>query len=144
MIKLVYKDVAVGSKTTFTPTASGYDSVSHIYDLNRDNLTFGNYGTVGELNQTLLDSSQSVLPDDTTDIPLGLWSKQISSDDGRFESPITLTMTANGLFSSQGITLTFDTDNGIYATEVNIKWYNGSTLLHSIDFTPNVAMYFCS
>lgn len=143
MIKIIYKDIAVGSKTAFSPSASEQASVSRLSDLNAD-LEFGSFGTVGELNQFLLDGSQRVLPDDLTGIPIGLWSNQLSGDDGSFATPLTLTMTATGLFSSQGITLTFDPDVGVYATAVNIKWYNGSTLLCDEDFTPDSAVYFCS
>ena len=143
MIKIIYKDIAVGSKTAFSPSASEQASVSRLSDLNAD-LEFGSFGTVGELNQFLLDGSQRFLPDDLTGIPIGLWSNQLSGDDGSFATPLTLTMTASGLFSSQGITLTFDPDVGVYATAVNIKWYNGSTLLCDEDFTPDSAVYFCS
>ena len=142
MIKIIYKDIAVDSKTAFSPSSSESAAVSHISDLNAE-LDYENFGTVGELNQFILDGSQKILPDDITDIPLGLWSNQLSGDAGEFATPITLTMTATGLYSSQGITLTCDPDAGIYATSVNIKWYNSSTLLCDVDFTPDDAMYFC-
>lgn len=142
MIKIIYKDIAVDSKTAFSPSSSETSIVSRLSDLNTE-CDFESFGTVGELNQFILDGSQSILPDNIDDIPLGLWSNQLSGDSGEFATPITLTMTATGLYSSQGITLTFDTDAGIYATSVNIKWYNSSTLLCDMDFTPDNAMYFC-
>lgn len=142
MIKIIYKDIAVGSKTAFAPTASESASVSKPADLNHD-YDFESFGTC-ELNQFLLDGGQSVLHDDLTNVPLGLWSNQLSDDDGAFATPITLTLTASGLYSSQGITLTFDPDIGVFATAVNIKWYNGTTLLYDADFTPDSANYFCS
>lgn len=143
MIRMIYKDIAVGSKTAFAPSSSDAASISKLSDLNAD-LVFTSFGTGGELNQFLLDGGQSALPDDLTNVPLGLWSNQLSGDDGSFATPITLTMTASGLYSSQGITLTFDPDVGVYATAVNIKWYNGTTLLYDVDFTPDSANYFCS
>lgn len=130
MIKIIYKDIAVGSKTAFAPSSSDAASISKLSDLNAD-LVFTSFGTGGELNQFLLDGGQSVLPDDLTNVPLGLWSNQLSGDDGSFATPITLTITASGLYSSQGITLTFDPDVGVFATAVNIKWYNGTTLLYA-------------
>lgn len=142
MIKIIYKDIAVDSKTAFAPTASESASVSRVSDLNHD-YDFESFGTC-ELNQFLLDGGQSVLPDDLTNVPLGLWSNQLSGDDGSFATPITLTMTATGLYSAQGITLTFDPNVGVFATAVNIKWYNGTTLLYDVDFTPDSANYFCS
>lgn len=143
MIRMIYKDIAVGSKTAFAPSSSDAASISKLSDLNAD-LVFASFGTGGELNQFLLDGGQSVLPDDLTNVSLGLWSNQLSGDDGTFATPITLTMTASGLYSAQGITLTFDPDVGVFATAVNIKWYNGTTLLFDVDFTPDSANYFCS
>lgn len=143
MIRMIYKDIAVGSKTAFAPSSSDAASISKLSDLNAD-LVFASFGTGGEMNQFLLDGEQGVLPDDLTNVPLGLWSNQLSGNDGSFATPITLTMTASGLYSSQGITLTFDPDVGVYATAVNIKWYNGTTLLYDVDFTPDSANYFCS
>lgn len=142
MIRMIYKDIAVGSKTAFTPTSDDAASVSKLSDLNAD-LVFASFGTGGELNQFLLDGEQGVLPDDLSDTAIGLWSDALSGDDGSFTSPLTLTMTASGLFTSQGITLTFDTDVGVYATAVNIKWYNGTSLLFNVDFTPDTPVYFC-
>lgn len=142
MIKIIYKDIAVGSKTAFAPNASEAASVSKPADLNHD-YDFESFGTF-ELNQFLLDGGQSILPDDLTNVPIGLWSNQLSGDDGTFATPITLTLTASGLYSAQGITLTFDPDVGVFATAVNIKWYNGTTLLYDVDFTPDSANYFCS
>ena len=142
MIRIIYKDIAVGSKTAFSPTSDGASSVSKLSDLNAD-LIFDSYGTGGELNQFLLDGNQGILPDDLSGVAMGLWSDALSGDDGSFADPLTLTMTASGLFSSQGITLTFDTDVDVYATAVNIKWYNGTSLLYDADFTPDAPIYFC-
>lgn len=142
MIRMIYKDIAVGSKAAFAPSSSDAASISKLSDLNAD-LVFSSFGTGGELNQFLLDGEQGVLPDDLSDTAIGLWSDALSGDDGSFTSPLTLTMTASGLFTSQGITLTFDPDVGVYATAVNIKWYNGTSLLYNVDFTPDSAIYFC-
>ena len=90
MIKIIYKDIAVGSKTAFSPAASEQASVSRLSDLNSD-LEFESFGTVGELNQFLLDGNQRVLPDDISGVPSGLWSNQLSGDDGSFATPLTLT-----------------------------------------------------
>ena len=81
MIRMIYKDIAVGSKTAFAPSSSDAASISKLDDLNAD-LVFASFGTGGELNQFLLDGSQGVLPDDLTDTAIGLWSDALSGDDG--------------------------------------------------------------
>lgn len=142
MIKIIYNDVAVGAKGAFAPTSSEEADVSRVSDLNTEHV-YENFGTIGELNQLLLDGGQRIMPEDLTNIPVGLWSDQLSGDTGQFATPITLTMSAQGLYSAQGVTLTFDPDNGVFATAVNIKWYNGTTLLYDVDFEPDSAIYFC-
>ena len=77
MIKIIYKDIAVDSKTAFTPTASESASVSRVSDLNHD-YDFESFGTC-ELNQFLLDGGQSVLPDDLTNVPLGRISSRATT-----------------------------------------------------------------
>ena len=61
--------------------------------------------------------------------------------------PIELTLSSVGQYSSQGLTLTFDTYNNIYATRLKIKWLRitdeGITTLDEKEFTPDNAVYFC-
>jgi hypothetical protein len=78
---------------------------------------------------------------------LGLWSEQISNDDGTFTEPIVLELESVGQYSSQGLTLTFDTYNGIFATRLSIKWLRitdeGITTLDEKEYNPDNAFYFC-
>ena len=78
---------------------------------------------------------------------MGLWSEQISNDDGTFTNPIVLELQSVGQYSSQGLTFTFDTYNGIFATRVGIKWLRitGGVIetLAEQEFTPDNAFYFC-
>ncbi len=140
MIKLIYNDIAVGSREAFEPTATGAEDFSHIDEIRRAGLTFPHFSTIGELNQTLLDGSMSIMPDDTTDEYIGLWSDTLSGADGNFTVPPTITMTATELYTSQGITIT---TADAFPAKVNIKWYRDDTLLDDLDFTPDSNMYFC-
>jgi hypothetical protein len=74
---------------------------------------------------------------------MGYWSNSITKADYTFESPIVLTLTSTGQYSSQGFTFTFDTNNNIFCNSLNIKWYRDTELLFNVDFTPNSAFYFC-
>ena len=55
-----------------------------------------------------------------------------------------LTISFNGKFSSVGILLTFNMMSGDYAKDINIKWYDGTTLLSEKDFVADDVRYFCS
>ena len=50
---------------------------------------------------------------------MGYISTQLSDSNGEFTSPIQITRTYNGSFTAPGISLTFDTYNGVYPSEVN-------------------------
>ena len=140
MIKIIYKDVAVGSREAFEPTATSADAISHINEIPFGNQTFPRFATTGELNSMLLDGSASAFPDDESNDYIGLWSNTLSDKNGDFVSPLVLTMSADGYYSSQGITLYFG-DN--HASAVNIKWYRGDELLSDVDFLPDASEYFC-
>ncbi|MBQ5590381.1 MAG: hypothetical protein IIU65_01730, partial [Clostridia bacterium] len=93
--------------------------------------------------QTVLDGTAVAFPSSPESANLGLWSEQLSNEDGTFDEPIVLTLTAIALYSSQGLTLTFDTHNNIYSKQVNIKWYRNGELLADENFQPDNASYFC-
>ena len=56
-------------------------------------------------------------------------------------------MESVGQYSSQGLNLTFDTYNGIFATRLSIKWLRitdeGIATLDEKEYTPDNAFYFC-
>lgn len=148
-VAIRYGDVAPEAKENFVPSSSNseFDTLSQ---LQQYNLIFPNYANPCELYQTVLDGTAAALPSVPEDANLGLWSNQISNDDGTFSTPIVLTLTSGGLYSSQGLTLTFDTYNNIYCNHLNIKWYRNGEIIkdangkeQDIDFNPNNAFYFC-
>lgn len=145
-VAIRYGDVAPEAKENFIPTASESEFVT-LEQLQRYNLNFPNYANPCELYQTVLDGTATAFPSMPEQANLGLWSKQISNDDGTFTEPIVLEFESGGQYSSQGLTLTFDTYNNIYATRVGIKWLRitdeGITTLAEEEFTPDNAFYFC-
>lgn len=144
-IAITYGDVAPEAKENFTPTASEF-KYNTLYKLQTYNMELYNYANPCEKYQTSLDGSAVAFPS-SRKANIGLWSEQLSGDDGSFETAITLTLTSSGQYSSQGFTFTFDKFNGIYATDITITWYrvttSGSTLLSTKTYTPNSAFYFC-
>ena len=145
-VAIRYGDVAPEAKENFVPTASEseFDNLSQ---LQQYNLNFPNYANPCELYQAVLDGTATAFPSVPQNINLGMWSKQISNDDGTFTEPIILELESAGQYSSQGLTLTFDTYNQIYATRLSIKWLRitdeGMTTLDEKEFNPDSAFYFC-
>lgn len=145
-VSIRYGDVAPEAKENFVPTASEsqFDTLAQ---LQQYNLNFPNYANPCELYQTVLDGTATAFPSVPEQSNLGLWSEQISNDDGTFVNPIVLELQSVGQYSSQGLTLTFDTYNGIFATRLSIKWLRitdeSITTLAEQEFTPDNAFYFC-
>ena len=145
-VAIRYGDVAPEAKENFVPMASEseFDNLSQ---LQQYNLNFPNYANPCELYSVVLDGTASAFPSVPEQANLGLWSEQISNDDGTFTEPIVLELESVGQYSSQGLTLTFDTYNGIYATRVGIKWLRitdeGITTLDEKEYNPDNAFYFC-
>jgi hypothetical protein len=145
-VAIRYGDVAPEAKENFVPMASEseFDTLAQ---LQQYNLNFPNYANPCELYSVVLDGTASAFPSVPEQANLGLWSEQISNDDGTFTEPIVLELESVGQYSSQGLTLTFDTYNGIFATRIGIKWLRitdeGTTTLAEQEFAPDNAFYFC-
>ncbi len=139
-LKVVYENKPVGIEGNVTNSASEQMDFVDLTELDREN-DIKNYGTL-EGDNWLLTDDVLILPDDLESIDLGYVSEQISDASGNFASPIVITRTYNGNFSAPGISLTFDTYNGLYAKDVNIKWYRDSTLLYDKDYEIDRAVYF--
>lgn len=145
-VAIRYGDVAPEAKENFVPTASE-SQFNTLAQLQQYNLNFPNYANPCELYQTVLDGTASAFPSVPEQANLGLWSEQVSNDDGTFTEPIVLELESVGQYSSQGLTFTFDTYNGIFATRLSIKWVRitdeGIETLAEQEFTPDNAFYFC-
>ena len=151
-LAIKYGGVAPEAKENFVPTASESE-FNTLSQLQQYNLGVHNYANPCELYQTVLDGIAAAFPSVPEQANLGLWSERISNNEGLFvdengnAEPIVLTLTSEGQYSSQGLTLTFDTPNGIYATKVNIKWLRitdeGITTLSEKEYNPDNAFYFC-
>ena len=148
-VSIRYGDVAPEAKENFVPMASE-SQFETLAQLQQYNLNFPNYANPCELYSVVLDGTATAFPSVPENANLGLWSEQISNDDGTFTEPIVLTLTSEGQYSSQGLTFTFDTYNQIYPTHINIKWfrYAEGTMTElspdgGVNFYPDNAFYFC-
>lgn len=151
-VKIQYGDVAPEAKENFIPTVNEGQAMDFVdlEQLQIYNLQCPNYGNPLEEFSVLLDSTELPMPDDPENYNMGFWSKHITKADRTFETPIILTLTAEGKYTSQGFTITFDNDNDIFCNSMNIRWFQNGELMKDengnnldIDFTPNSAFYFC-
>lgn len=145
-VAIQYGDVAPEAKENFYPAASESEFDS-LLQLQEYNLNFLNYANPCEKYQTILDGESIEFPSNPKGCNFGLWSTQVSDDNGNFANPIVLELESSGQYSSQGLTLTFDTFNEIYATSVNIKWLRvidgNVAVISEKNYTPDKAFYFC-
>lgn len=142
-VAIRYGDVAPEAKENFVPSVADRADFVNLTQLQQYNLQFPNYANPCEYGSVLLDSSMTPFPEYPTDENMGLWSNSITDENGVFINPVVLTLKSNGQYSSQGITLTFDTYNNIFCNDLIIRWYRDDELLDEQDFIPNAAFYFC-
>lgn len=67
-----------------------------------------------------------------------------SSGYSNFVDAPVLTIKFDGVFSSVGVYLTFNTLSDDYCNNLNIKWFLNNSLLSDMDFRPDGASYFCN
>lgn len=144
-IRIDYGGFAVGAKENFVPSTADKESFVDLGELQQEGLAFPNYGNPCELYSVLLDGNTKPLPDDMGSANIGWWSEQISGENGEFAEPIVLTLTSSEFYyTSSGITLTFDTYNGIFANDIVIGWYQDDIIIgEEKAYTPDSAFYFC-
>lgn len=145
-VSIYYGDIAPGAKENFVPSMVDKEDFVQLSQLNENNISFPNFGNPCELYSVVLDGRTQVFPSYPETKNLGIWSNQISNENGDFEDPIVLTLKSEEQYSSQGFTFTFDTYNDIYPTKMNIQWFRDadgvSESLDSVDFEPTSAKYF--
>lgn len=126
----------VSAKEDSTLAVSDRQSFADIEQLEQDGLDFPKYASL-EKNRWTLDGSFSLLPDGPASV--GWWSMEMSGADGVMSVPPVLTANFSKQHSSIGITFTFLYED--WASEINVKWYNGETLLAEKTDRPNATVY---
>lgn len=147
-VEIRYGDVAPEAKENFVPVASESKfGERYKTELTRYNLNFPHYANPCELYQTVLDGKAKAFPSIPESSNIGLWSERMSDDAGNFNNPIELELSAEGQYTSQGITLKFDEYNNIFATRLKIKWIRITneevTNLDEKEFYPDSSSFFC-
>lgn len=134
---IVYKDVAVGADEDAAVAATGAAAFAQPAEL-----PFGvEPAPVAslELNEWGLDGSGKFIEDQS----VAFWSDAISGEDCVFAVPPTIEISFDNQYSLLGLYLSFDAANYDFCTDLNIKYYQGSTLKADYDFAPDAPTYFC-
>jgi hypothetical protein len=139
-----YGGVAINSDKTFSVDAEHKEAFVKEQTLLDRDLTYKNIGNPCELYSVVLDGSVSAFPENPETENLGYWSNVLSDDNGFFESPIVFEFIGTEKISSAGISVAFDSQKGIFPTDVTVSWFDGSVLLATEDFKVNSAKYFFS
>lgn len=139
-LKVVYEDLAVGARENFSASASGASALSNLSLLTGDEAV-KDYINPCELNFVLLNAPGNIIPNDTSNC-FALISNEVSDENGDFTTDPVLTLTSSGQYSSQGLTFVFDERINRFPKSISVQWYNGSTLLSEMSFTPDSAKYF--
>lgn len=145
-VAIKYGDIAPEAKENFVASTADKTDFVDLSFLQKYNLSFPNFANPCELYSVVLNGESKIFPQTPENENMGLWSEQLSNLDGSFTDPIILKLTSNGQYSSQGLTFTFDTNNQIYPTHINVHWWrdtNESLVdLGAKDFYPDNALYF--
>lgn len=136
MTRIEYQDVAPNAAEDAAVTATGADSESNPALLPFGSGNSGNFAAL-EDNFWTLDGSMEIHDDEG----VALWSSSLSGANCSFSTPPTVTVTFDSRYTSLGISLTFHGDS--WCDDLNIKWYQGNTLLADEDFIPDGLQYFC-
>lgn len=102
------------------------------------------YGTL-EARQWLMDGSFAFFPAQPEQYFWGLWSSQLSDENGLFAQPPVLDIRFSQPHSSSGLTLHFYAPTDDWASKLKIQWYaeDGGVLATAI-YTPDAVDYYCA
>ncbi len=142
MITVEYGVIAKGVKEGLVPQALNFADISKVDDLTKDDLIFKKFGNPCEPYSVLLDGKSAPIPGDTSSENIGVWSLYVCDPLGVFDIALpTLTLTSDALLDTEGLTLTFDTQNNVFPTLFAISWYNGDALISSKEYAPTSAVF---
>ena len=135
-----YEDVPDGAAASTVATCSDlqtFASPTKMLDTANEaprTATFeDDYWTLGE--------KMRLLPSDPASQSYGIFSTQQSRADMTFEAPIVLELELFSLFSSTALSFEFDPVGPTWCTDMDVEWYNGSTLLYSGSYSPTSWQY---
>lgn len=142
-ILVKYGEVAVGAREYLAPSANEKAFFVDLDDLREGAENTLDWGNPCDPYSVILDGEADAIPTETGKSK-GFFSEQISDENGFFAEPIILRFESNEYrFSSKGITLEFDTETGIRAEDISIKWYSDENIIDEKTYKVDSSFYFC-
>jgi hypothetical protein len=95
-----YGDVAPGAKENFTTQVDGQIAYYSNLDLFKEyNIDYKYFSNPCELYETPLNGRPIIFPDNPYDHNFGIWSNEVSDQNGNFSKPIVMILTSKGQYS---------------------------------------------
>lgn len=141
-LKIIYNDIAVGSKGLVTPSSTNKVTYCDL-DLLKDESTI--MPSIGLLlpRYSKLDGNYENTSDINTE-GIAYMSSSISDQNGDFATPYpSLVFDFSEKISSVGITLVANNHSGDYCSHVKVHWYADDEELAIKEFYPNDVSFFC-
>ena len=140
-IRIEYMDVSPGAKENFVATSYDAEQITNLNEFQNYNSIVRNYSNPIEEYLTILDGSSIPIPKSPNGKNIGFLSKRLSDSEGNFDDPIKIYFESVGEHTSKGIMLTFDDDNNIFPTKINVKWYRGIDVISENDYFPESPVF---
>lgn len=142
-LTITYKDEPVGAREATTPSTDDIQEFCNLSDILRDGNTAPQYATF-EDGYWVLGTEFKLFPDRPEGLSWGLFSKQISKEDGTFERPVVLLLVLSALYSSIGLTLEFDPYGPTWCRDLEVQWWRSGEVIRTQEFQPDGWQYTCA
>lgn len=134
--RLIYKDLAIGADENASVTTPQAESFTDATKLLNSTRTAPAIATL-EANGWGLTHDYETLNDQR----IAFWSTERSGADCLFTAPPTISVQLTTMFSSTGITIKFAPESMDFCTRLAVTWYQGETVLHSAEYSPDVPLF---
>lgn len=141
-LTITYRDEPVGSREATTPSVNSLQDFATLGHILLTGNTAPQHATF-EDDYWVLGKDYKLFPDSPKSLTWGLFSKQISGEDGTFAKPITLVLALSDLFSAIGLTLCFDPYGPTWCCDLQIQWWRSGEVIRTKDFAPDSWQYVC-
>jgi len=141
-LTITYSDEPVGAREATTPSTDDLQDFCNLGDILLEDNTAPQHATF-EDGYWVLGTDYKLFPDQPKGLTWGLFSKQISGEDGSFERPVTLVLVMSALYSSIGLTLEFDPYGPTWCCDLEIAWWRNGEVIRTQAFAPDSWQYVC-
>lgn len=135
-LKITYRDEPAGAREATAPSMDGAEEFCSVPDILTDGNQAPQHATL-EDHYWVLGSDYRFFPETPKGLTWGVFSKQISGEDGTFAQPLTLVLALSAVYSSVGVSFEFDPYGPTWCCDLQITWWREGEQIHSKDFQPD-------